>query len=676
MAAGHLIAVLDLALLGHVDANHLVDARGQIVIIIAGEAGNADDLAHLTVRHLHGGIADLAGLLTENGAQQALLRGQLGLTLRGDLTHQDVAGADVGTDADDAALVQVAQDVLRDVWDLAGDFLSAQLGIASINLVLFDVDGGQDVLFHDALVEDDGVLVVMAFPRHEGNQQVAAEGHLTIVGTRAIGQNLAGLYALAHGNQRGLVVVGALVGALELTQDVGIALALIIHDGDDISGDVFDHTGLRGDNNVASVVRSALLHTGTHQRSLGAHQRHGLLLHVRTHQGTVSIVVLQERNHGRTHGNHLARGDVNVVHTGGIGKPDISVLQADLNTLAGEVALCVLLDLGLSNSEAVLFIGGEVLHLVGDLAVHNLAVRGLNEAESIHAGVGRQRTNEANVRALRGLNRAHTAVVRSVNVSHLNASALTRQAAWAQRGQAALVGQAGQRVVVVHELGQLRGTEKLADSSRDRAHVNQGGRSDGLRILGGHALAHNALHAGQAHTDLVLDELTDGAQAAITKVVDVIRVQGDHLTVWRLHLALAYVQADQVLEGDGNVFLGQGHQTIVVAAETQLAVDFVAADLCQVVTLCTEEGVIQQGLCQLAGRLLAWALLAVNLQQCLIGVRYTVRLQGGHHELGEAEAILDLLFAPAQCLKQHGYRLAALAVNAHANGVALVDVEL
>ena len=32
--------------------------------------------------HLEGGVADLAGLLTEDGAQQALLRGELGLALR------------------------------------------------------------------------------------------------------------------------------------------------------------------------------------------------------------------------------------------------------------------------------------------------------------------------------------------------------------------------------------------------------------------------------------------------------------------------------------------------------------------------------------------------------------------------------------------------------------------
>ncbi len=41
--------------------------------------------------HTQGGVADFAGLLTEDGAQQPLLCGQLALALRGDLTDQDVA---------------------------------------------------------------------------------------------------------------------------------------------------------------------------------------------------------------------------------------------------------------------------------------------------------------------------------------------------------------------------------------------------------------------------------------------------------------------------------------------------------------------------------------------------------------------------------------------------------
>ena len=62
--------------------------------------------------HLEARVADLARLLTEDRAQQALLRRELGLALRRDLADEDVARADLGADADDAALVEVLEDVL------------------------------------------------------------------------------------------------------------------------------------------------------------------------------------------------------------------------------------------------------------------------------------------------------------------------------------------------------------------------------------------------------------------------------------------------------------------------------------------------------------------------------------------------------------------------------------
>ena len=82
VAAGELVADADLALLGDVDPDQLVDAGGQLVAVLAGEHLDVDDLAALAVRHLEAGVADLAGLLTEDGAQQALLGGELGLALR------------------------------------------------------------------------------------------------------------------------------------------------------------------------------------------------------------------------------------------------------------------------------------------------------------------------------------------------------------------------------------------------------------------------------------------------------------------------------------------------------------------------------------------------------------------------------------------------------------------
>jgi hypothetical protein len=127
VAAGELVAVGDLALVGDVDPHELVDARGQLVAVVLVEDLDADDRAGLAVGHLEGGVANLAGLLAEDRAQQALLRGQLGLTLGRDLADEQVAVADLGADADDAALVEVGQDLLGDVRDVPGDLLGPSL---------------------------------------------------------------------------------------------------------------------------------------------------------------------------------------------------------------------------------------------------------------------------------------------------------------------------------------------------------------------------------------------------------------------------------------------------------------------------------------------------------------------------------------------------------------------
>ena len=141
--------------------------------------------------HLQRRVAHLAGLLTEDRAQEALLRGELGLALRRDLADEDVAGADLGADADDAALVEVLEDVLREVRDVAGDLLGAELGVAGVDLVLLDVDRREHVVLHEALGDHDRVLVVVALPRHERHQEVLAERELALVGGRAVGEDLA-----------------------------------------------------------------------------------------------------------------------------------------------------------------------------------------------------------------------------------------------------------------------------------------------------------------------------------------------------------------------------------------------------------------------------------------------------------------------------------------------------
>src|SRR5699024_4880663 len=114
-------------------------------------------------------------------------------TLRRDLADEEVAVADLGTDADDAALVEVGEDVVGDVRDVPGDLLRAELRVPGVDLVLLDVDRGEDVVLDETLAEDDRVLVVVALPGHEGDEEVAAEGHLAPVRRRPVGDELTGL---------------------------------------------------------------------------------------------------------------------------------------------------------------------------------------------------------------------------------------------------------------------------------------------------------------------------------------------------------------------------------------------------------------------------------------------------------------------------------------------------
>src|SRR5207344_1348108 len=117
-------------------------------------------------------------------------------------------------------------------------------------------------------------------------------------------------------------------------------------------------------------------------------------------------------------------------------------------------------------------ITGEVEYLARDLALGDLAVRRLHEAVLRHLGVGAERAHEADVRAFRRLDRAHAAVVGRVHVAHLDRRALAREAAGAERRQAAAVREPRQRVGLIHELRELRGAEELLERGGDRTDVD------------------------------------------------------------------------------------------------------------------------------------------------------------------------------------------------------------
>ena len=298
-----------------------LDGERALVLLdaVAVEHAHFDDGALHAGRHPQRGVAHVGGLLAEDGAQQLFFRRHRAFALRRDLADQDVAGAHFGADIDDAGLVEVLQRLFRDVGNVAGDFLGPELGVARHHLEFLDVDRGEDVVLDDALGEQDRVLEVVAVPRHERDQHVAAERQLAEIGRGTVGDDVALLDLIAHLHQRTLVDAGVLVRALELHQPVDVDARLgrvgLVGGADDDTGgvDLVDHAGAPRGDRGAGIARDDAFHAGADERRLGAHQRHRLALHVGAHQRAVGVVVLQERDQRRRHRNQLLRRHVHEV---------------------------------------------------------------------------------------------------------------------------------------------------------------------------------------------------------------------------------------------------------------------------------------------------------------------------------------------------------------------------
>ena len=538
VAACHLVADGDLTLLRDVHAHDLVDTGGHLVAVFAGEALDVDHDAGLAVRDLERGVADFSRLLAEDGAQQALLGGQIGLALRRDLADQNITAAHLCTDADDAAVVEILERIVADAGDVTGDLLGPELRVARIALELFNMNGGVDVLHDQTLVDENGVLVVVAFPGHEADQQVLAERDLALRGGRTVGNDVALAQAVADGDDRALVDARALVGTGKLDELVVLDLAAVVAHLDVVGRHSQHNAVALGENDHAGVHAQLVLDACGDDRRLCDHQRHGLTLHVRAHEGTVRVVVFQERDHGRRDGDHHARGDVDIVDAVAVDLDDLVAVAAG-DTVVDEAAVFIDRLARLRDDVAVLDVRRHVLDIVGHTAgaLFHAAERRHEEAVLVHAGVGREVADQTDVRTFRRLDRAHTAVVAVVHVTHIEACALTRQAAGAECGDTALVRQLCQRVGLVHELGQRAAAEKLLDGGRHGTDVDERLRGDHVEILQRHALTDHALHAAEADAELILQQLAHAAHAAVAEVVDVIR------------LADAVRQAAQIVDG-------------------------------------------------------------------------------------------------------------------------------
>ena len=234
--------------------------------------------------------------------------------------------------------------------------------------------------------------------------------------------------------------------------------------------------------------------------------------------------MLQERDQSGGHADNLQRGHVHIVHVFGRHQRIIRTDAAG-DGFFQNLAVFVHFGIGLGDHFVVFGVSGQFFNFIGYFAVFHFAVRRFNQTVFVDLGIAGQRGNQTDVRSFRRFNGANAAVVGIVYVAHFKAGAFSVQAAGTQSGQTAFMRQFAQRVNLVHKLGQLGRTEKLAHNSLHRLGINQSARSKRGQ-LAVHAVTRGFGHLGQAHADLVFQQLPDTAYAAVAQVVNIVHFKG------------------------------------------------------------------------------------------------------------------------------------------------------
>ncbi len=217
------------------------------------------------------------------------------------------------------------------------------------------------------------------------------------------------------------------------------------------------------------------------------------------------------------------------------------------------------------------------MDIVDDAPALYAAIWRLDETVVVDARKAGKRADQADVRTLRRFDGANAAVVRRVNVAHFESRAFTRETAGPESRKTALVRDFAERIGLVHELAELRRSEKFADRRHDWLGVDQVVRHGrGHFLVHAHLFLDGAFHADEADAELVFEQLTDRADAAVAEMVDVV----DDADV--------LAQLEEILDRRDEI---RGIECAVIkrSVEPHLDVELQAADAAEIVLARIEE---------------------------------------------------------------------------------------
>ena len=250
------------------------------------------------------------------------------------------------------------------------------------------------------------------------------------------------------------------------------------------------------------------------------------------------------------------------------------------NQIFYKVAFVIQVGVRLSDNVVAFFDSRQVMNFVSNNTVGHFTIRGLKETVFVRLCVHGQGVDQTDVWTFRRFDWTYATVVSRVYVSNFKACAFTGQTAWAECGDTTFVCDLRQRVVLVHELRQLAGTEELFHCCGNR----------------------RTLYTYQANAELVFRHFAYGTDTTVAEVVDII------------HFAFTVTDIDELLHHFNDVVFAQDTGTFDFVAQ-QRTVELHTTNRGQIVAVFGEEQVLEQAFSRFASWWLTRTHHAVDFDQ-------------------------------------------------------------
>ena len=214
-----------------------------------------------------------------------------------------------------------------------------------------------------------------------------------------------------------------------------------------------------------AIFYQLALNTGTYDWCFRTKQRNSLAHHVRAHERAVSIIVLKERNKGCCDRGTLRRSYVHQAYF--VRRYHrIILFISGFYARTDELTFIIERSVTLSYRVILFILSCEVDDtLVGKIhfTIGCLTIRRFDKAKAINLCINTERRNQTDIRAFRRLNRAETAIMGIVYVSHLKTCTVAAQTTRAKSRHTALMSNLSKRILLIHELRKSVRSEVAVD---------------------------------------------------------------------------------------------------------------------------------------------------------------------------------------------------------------------